>query len=167
MGESYKCDTGRMYGPWAGHGGVMFGGVSHFFHYLQKTLWYCQAVPAPGTSFPHQFSVLLLLLSLRCKETPVYHTTSSTRAFAYQSISKFCPERHSTWIFTSSAALLLSDLFSASFFFFFLWTTWPWIKKRTECKSSFLFCISLQSVPNDLFGFPYLICGVYFSWPLQ
>lgn len=96
----------------------MFGGVSHFFHYLQKTLWYCQAVPAPGTSLPHQFSVLLLLLSLRCKETPVYHTTSSTRAFAYQSISKFCPERHSTWIFTSSAALILSDLFSASSFFF-------------------------------------------------
>lgn len=48
LGGSCECDTGRMYGFCAGHVGVMFGVVSHFFHYQQKkhcVVLYCCSCP--------------------------------------------------------------------------------------------------------------------------
>lgn len=84
---------------------MMFGVVSHFFHYLQKTLCGIVGQFLPQAHLSHQVSLLPLLLSLRCKETPVYHTTSSTRSFACQRGKKFCPQRRPAKIFPSSVVL--------------------------------------------------------------
>lgn len=120
LGGSCECDTGRMYWFWAGHVGVMFGVVSHFFHCLQKKACGIVLPFLPQAHLPHQFSLVPDLLSLRCKTTPVYHTTSSTRSLAYQSICKLCTQKHQTTkdLHIKCCTVQLLNLFSPLFFVF-------------------------------------------------